>query len=132
MNKIMEVARLLGFEPFEEFEIKDYGVRYRFADDEFQHELCGRWFLSEDDATLAMLIYGDLNIIRLPYQPKDGDVYWTYQGRLFIVDALPWTSTAFDYSRQAAGIVFRTKEEAEKHRAEIYKKFTGKELYPND
>ena len=123
-NKIMEVTKLLGLEPFEEFKIKDYATsKFRFTDSELQVINYGKW-VEANTVILGYLIYGR-EIIHLPYQPKDNERYYTYVCEEFRVQSSTWSNCAIDYCRLKAGIVFRTEKEAREKQEEKMRELTG-------
>ena len=116
-NLIPEIARMLGVEIGEEFKIKGRkGAIYKFIVDEL--------LVSDDDAEKAYiathaplvgLVKGDIEIVKLPWKPKRGDAYYTFEifrGK-WVVRSLWWTGAPCTYALLDKGWVFRTKEEAE-------------------
>lgn len=132
MNKIMEVARLLGLEPFEEFMVDSHDTHYRFADNEFQYKLCGKWCTTYGCDTLVELIYGKAEIIPIPFEPKKDQSYYALDGHDFYVTKIWWSDSVWDWCNLRVGNVFRTEQKAQDNRARLYKELTGKELNPND
>ena len=132
MNLIPEIAKMLGVEIGEEFKLNWNGVEqngiYRFTDYRFQSK-----FKNEDDwndcSVLTELCNGEITIIKIPFEPKNGDRYF----RIFIhsdgdinVCSDTWMDWTTDYMCKCCGNCFRTESEAEKHKFEIYEKLTGK------
>lgn len=116
-NLIPEIARMLGVELGEEFKIKGReGAIYKFIVDGL--------LVSYDDAEkvytathvpLVGLVRGDIEIVKLPWKPKKGDAYYTFEifrGK-WVVRSLWWTGAPCNYALLDKGWVFRTKEEAE-------------------
>lgn len=116
MNYMKEVARMLGVEPGEEFEIS--GMDGRFWIDE-----CG--LLMEDDkgdydlnALMMALLTGRSKIERLPWVPKCNEYYWFVDPYgevledVFVDDDIGSLLTA------KSGRIYRTEEEAEVHKEE--------------
>ena len=130
MNYIQRVAEMLGVEIGEVFKIhriddgRLYDTKFRFTEKDFQ-------FYSEDAGwqtsfAYAQIIRNNAKIIRLPYNPKDGDEYWTVVWRRYrcnadldVVKCIYWNDIG-DHFRVALGLVYRTREEAE---ADKYKAF---------
>lgn len=77
---------------------------------------------------LSDILTGYYEIVRLPWEPKEGDVY--YYPAVYSRKALrvTWHFNTHDYAMKALGMVYRTREEAEAHFAEDYEKLTGKKL----
>lgn len=119
-NYMADVAKLLGVEIGEEFEIQfdsPYHASAMFTDDGFKivytdvNVPISYW----PYAILHSLIRGDLAIKRKPWKPKKGDSYWAVlrDGHLYryqFVDAY------WDFMYYKLGNCYRTKEEAEENR----------------
>lgn len=124
-----EVAELLNIELLEEFKLKN-----REPDTFFQltvHGLRARkenegWQWAEDYLLIGLLT-GTFEIIKLPYIPKYGDWYYSYQGEKAEVIAAIWEQTFDDYLRLKNNIVFKNVADARAARPAIYKKLTGEE-----
>lgn len=144
MSKMAEVAKLLGVELNEVFEIEDYFYgendksiyTYRLTEDElqtFRVFACGNGVAEErwvrNDTMLRDLLRGDdrFNIVKKPWRPKDCDTFWTYYGDDFQVGEGIWEGCASDYARLKSGMVFRTEKEAVAARPSVYQEVTGKE-----
>lgn len=63
----------------------------------------------------------------IPFEPKFGDIYYTYGGDNWNVLEVSWTDDAYDYIHKTCGCVFRTKEEALEYLPVKYKMLTGEE-----
>ena len=117
-NLIPEIAKMLGVELGEEFKIKGYdGLAYQFVDYglklSFQNDI-GMTAIPTNVA-LVNLLNGNDEIIKLPWQPKKGDVYFTF-GRLgdkWVVRSLWWGGFPEEYALLDKGWVYRTCEEAQ-------------------
>lgn len=121
-NLIPEIAKMLGVEIGEEFKIKgandwmlfhfeERGLRVRNVD--------GKVELSDrvDGALFERLLGGHLELIKLPWKPKKGEYYWTFKqsfedGKLFVLN-YTWDDGVIDDAFFKAGLVYRTKAEAE-------------------
>lgn len=116
-NLIPEIAKMLGVEIGEEFKIKGReGAIYKFIVDGL--------LVSDDDAEkvyttahmpLVGLVRGDIEIVKLPWKPKKGDVYFTFEllGGKWVVRSFWWGGFPNEYALLDTGWVYRTKEEAE-------------------
>ena len=82
---------------------------------------------------LRDLLRGDdrYKIVRKPWMPKDGETYYTYAGKRFMVSSYTWRGDSCEYGIYKGGIVFRTREEAVAARPRVYKEMTGKEWSKN-
>lgn len=116
-NLIPEIAKMLGVELGEEFKIKGReGAIYKFIVDGL--------LASDDDAEkvytpahmpLVGLVRGDIEIVKLPWKPRKGDVYYSFAllGDTWVVRPLWCGDFPNEYALFDKGWVYRTKEEAE-------------------
>lgn len=120
-NLIPEIARMLGVEIGEEFKIKGYEEWfYKFDNDRelmFKHNDDVKMPVAPVSVYVAFLalLRGKCEIIKLPWKPKQGDAYYTFdifRGK-WVVRLWLWTGAPCDYALLDKGWVFRTKEEAE-------------------
>ena len=128
-NLIYLIAAELGVEIEEEFKVtNDYDFYYKFT----LNDLLVRskneedWYESDDEAFIA-LIRGEEEIIKLPFEPKVGEYYWTYNSSDFCIIENYWDGLVAEYCKKACGCVFRTEQEAIKARPAKYKELTGNE-----
>lgn len=117
-NLIPEIAHMLGVEIGEEFQIKEYGERiYRFTNSGLQliYDNGVRNLNTTANMALSGLLSGVLEIVKLPWKPKKGETYYTFEllGGKWIVHLLWWAGSPNGYALLDKGWVFRTKEEAE-------------------
>ena len=132
-NYMADVARMLGVELNEEFEVvipdetEHQPVRYQFNSNQF-----GCWETEGGNSgfhvhwnLLLMILCGQAYIKKLPWQPKKGDEYY-YPGEGFtnICRAL-WENTVFGFAYKEAGLIFKTYEECEAALPELRKKYLG-------
>lgn len=129
MDLMSTIAERLGVEIGERFKLKssdcEYDEIYRLKDG---LEVKGKYGF-EESCKLKGLLTGVFEIIKLPFEPKNGDRYF----RIFIhsdgdidVCSDTWIDWTTDYMCKCCGNCFRTEAEAEKHKFEIYEKLTGK------
>lgn len=116
-NLIPEIARMLGVEIGEEFKVKGREyifhfvnnglIAYRTDGSVLPYENCLTHFL--------WLINGEEEIVKIPWKPKKGDAYYTFEvfRSKWVVRSLWWTGAPCNYALLDKGWVFRTKEEAE-------------------
>lgn len=109
-NLIPEICKMLGVELGEKFKIKGDVDTYEFGVE-------GLWGDYGIDAeTLEALVCGGVEIIKLRWEPKEGEEYYT-----FIYDCYHkwcvwqqrWSNHPFDLALLEKGWVYRTREEAE-------------------
>lgn len=134
-NYMADVARMLGVEPGEKFEVvipdekEHQPVRYQFNCNQFgcwetQGGLSGfhvHWNL------LLMILCGQAYIKKLPWQPKEGDNYYHPASNFKDIYYAGWGNTIFDIALKEAGMIFKTKEECEAALPELRKKYLGGE-----
>lgn len=121
-NLIPEIAKMLGVELGEEFEIKGRkGLTYKFiidelivCDDDEEHGY------TSANMTLVGLLRGNYEIIKLPWKPKKEERCWFIitdpdcDNEESLIAVENWWYGSFDEQiALKAGVVFRTKEEAE-------------------
>lgn len=115
-NLIPEIARMLGVELGEEFQIKDFdGLTYKFNLDGLSATRDNRTYISAANA-LAALVSGKLEITKLPWKPNLNERYWTFmsslEGRKLYVLNYMWDNSVIDVALHKVGWVYRTQEEA--------------------
>ena len=112
-NLMYEICKMLGVELLEEFKVEGDN-RTCWFDLDGLHS--GEYVAEdEDDAMLHDLLCGEVEIVKLPWKPKKGDGYYTFEifrGK-WVVRSLWWTGAPCNYALLDKGWVFRTKEEAE-------------------
>lgn len=117
-NLIPEICKMLGVELGEDFKIKGYNEQtYRFDADGLKviYSCLMKKRLTFANAMLGSLLAGKVEIVKLPWKPKKGDGYYTFEifrGK-WVVRSLWWTGAPCSYALLDKGWVFRTKEEAE-------------------
>ena len=116
-NLIPEICKMLGVELGEEFKIKGReGAIYKFIVDGL--------LVSDDDAEkvytathvpLVGLVRGDIEIVKLPWKPKKGETYYTFEllGDKWIVHSFWWGGFPNEYALLDKGWVYRSQAEAE-------------------
>lgn len=116
-NFIPEIARMLGVELGEEFKIKGYdGLTYKLTDNGLELTTVDgqktKWF---DHGALNSLLKGKMEIVKLPWKPKKGETYYTFEllGGKWIVHLLWWAGSPNGYALLEKGWVYRTQKEAE-------------------
>lgn len=117
-NLIPEICKMLGVEIGEDFKIKGYNEQtYRFDADGLKviYSCLMKKRLTFANVMLGSLLAGKAEIVKLPWKPKKGETYYTFEllNGKWIVHLLWWTGTPCNYALLDKGWVFRTKEEAE-------------------
>lgn len=116
-NLIPKIARMFGVEQSENFKVVTKGGSEYICKFDLLMGLIVDDGLSEyyDKELLVEIILGDAEIIKLPWKPKKGETYYTFEilrGK-WIVHLLWWAGSPNGYALLDKGWVFRTKEEAE-------------------
>lgn len=128
-NYMQDVAKMLGVELEEEFEIEETLTKsfYKFTVSGLWSKCsCNNWGLCENYALIA-LITGEYHIKKLPWQPKIGDRYWSPSADFTHSWCSEWKNTSIDFAFKVADMIFRTKEECEAALPELRKKYLGGE-----
>jgi hypothetical protein len=137
-NIMADVAKLLGVELEEEFKVKSTEVIlddcvFMFSNKTlvYRHDFVGSDNVWRPVANLLIiwgLLKGEAEIIKLPWKPKHREEYYmplfSYGSSPHVVHNV-WIGDTYDQLALKAGIVYRTREEAEAHLREDYKKLTG-------
>ena len=127
MNKMKDVAVLLGVQLNEEFKI-DNTSRDGYRDIYYcALKEDGLYFKDTkvDQSLLTDIIAGKIEIIKLPFKPKHGEFYWTLLDDIGSNDLHShqheFIGTTSDYKNYYLGLCFRTKEEAEANKDKLIK-----------
>ena len=133
MNLIPKICELIGVEIGENFKIKN-GVSaiYKFQGSGLytKKQTEDSYWCVCNDITLRDILVGIAKIEKLPFEPKDGEKYWTVYwkgiGDMPCAVYENWRGDSCDFANKVSGNCFRTEAEAENHKYEIYEKLTGK------
>lgn len=117
-NLIPKLAEWLGLVDGDEFEIE--GSTYspykyidgRFVDREGDRMYCGGLFID--------MLYGEVEIKKLPWKPRRGDTY-CFVNALGRIDRANFVR-ASDVANYLMGNCFRTRDETELHKDEVFQK----------
>jgi hypothetical protein len=114
-NLIPQIAQMLGVELFEEFKVvhkTGFEIICNFTQEGVFVQGCSDRYNKE---LLADIICGKDEIVKLPWKPKRGDAYFTFdrKGNKWITNSYGWGDFPDEYALLDKGWVFRTKEEAE-------------------
>lgn len=121
-----DIAKMLGVELEEEFKIDGSNLIYKFFENGLYFRSIEGWL--HTDNILIDLIKGDSKIVKLPWQPKVGDVYYRprdYHTAFSEAVTDFWRDTVNDFALKEAGMIFRTKEECEAALPALWKKYLG-------
>lgn len=116
-NLIPEIAKMLGVELGEEFKID---IR---SNDIFQITESGIWMKKdvnkdkwvEKPFEFMMLCNGDAVIVKMPWKPKEGDIFYSFDIRYgkWVVCSYMWLRVPHNYALLAKGWVYKTCAEAQ-------------------
>lgn len=124
-NYMQDVARMLGVELGEEFNVSGCGqTLYKLTEDGLSCLVCDKWEEQADFAFMA-LIKGKYKIIKLPWRPKYDEKYYRPGLKFTKVLSEFWNNTVADFAYKETGMVFRTAEECEAALPELRKKYLG-------
>lgn len=119
-NYMPEIAKMLGVEVGEIFKMTNYNSLYRFTERGLEFKGTVGWCLSE---RIEWLLTGRNEILKLPWQPKKGEVYCRPTDGFEDVDFDNWGNHPIDFALKEAGMIFRTKEECEAALPALRKKY---------
>lgn len=116
-NLMYEICKMLGVELFEEFKVvhkTGFEIICNFTQEGvFVHEegCSGRY----NKELLADIICGKVEIVKLPWKPKKGDVYFTFalMGDKWGTHSYWWGGFPNEYALLDKGWIYRTEKEAE-------------------
>jgi hypothetical protein len=112
MNRIEEVAKMLGVEMGEVFRIKIVG-NHAEIDNDYLFTLGGMMHGSNNKSSYFMgLITGEYEIVKKPFQPNVGETYFIPDYDEALCASVMWANSKKDLARQRNIGVYRTKEEA--------------------
>ena len=119
-NYMPEIAKMLGVELGEIFKMTNYNSLYRFTERGLEFKGTAGWCLSE---RIEWLLTGRNEIIKLPWQPKEGDRYYFPATDFQYSCPETWDNHPIDFALKEAGMAFKTKEECEAALPELRKKY---------
>lgn len=122
-NYMADVAKMLGVELGEEFKIDGSNLIYKFFENGLYFRCIEGWLPAKYQ--FLDLIKGELEIVRLPWQPKIGNKYYCPCLYFKYVAHSYWENTSSEISLKEAGLVFRNKEECEAALPALRKKYLG-------
>ena len=119
-NYMPEIAKMLGVELGEIFKMTNYNSLYRFTERGLEFKGTAGWCLSE---RIEWLLTGRNEIIKLPWQPKEGDRYYFPATDFQYSCPETWDNHPIDFALKEAGMIFRTEEECKAALPELRKKY---------
>lgn len=132
MNLIPVIREALGLQENEEFNLINpnegpFPEHFRFTSNSLQIHYPQGWEEAHG-MTLRELLRGDLKVAKLPFKPKEFEIYHyvsLYTGR--VVQDMYTENRDVDKVQVKSGNCYRTEEEAEKHINEWMSKVYGKD-----
>lgn len=126
MNYYEEISRMLGVELGEEFSLKGNYTgdinrpRYKITQEAgLMYTITGmKWSRS---TLMLAIIDGIYSVVKLPWKPRNGELYWHYSEAWKEGISCDWESGFNDLLLWKAGNCFRTEEEATAKGKEIMK-----------
>ena len=131
MNKMKEVAKALGYEVGEEFNLIFTDGKYsRYNPFKFTETDLVDTFGGVFTNYIGRIITGEYKIKKLPFVPKVGEYYWTYDNgfTLPVIECYSRGNSSFDKERKLLGILFRTEQEAIDYLPTWEKRLEGEEI----
>lgn len=124
-NYMADVARMLGVELGEEFKLDGRETKYKFTENGLYFYAPDGWWQCSN-VLLPRILRGNVEIVKVPWQPKVGDVYYRprdYHTAFSEAVTDFWRDTVNDFALKEAGMIFRTKEECEAALPALRKKY---------
>lgn len=135
MNYMAEVAKMLGVELGEEFEIEfpapsTIFTTAVFKENEFRIVKTDAYITTPywNYSVLHSLLVGALTIKRKPWKPKCGEAYWCVTILDGEIDFDIWRDTLRDITLYKLGNCYRTYDEAEANRDKWVKFYASNEV----
>ena len=116
MNYMSEVAKMLGVELGEEFNLNFYDYNYKLTNDGLMCTDFPKNSTEEYDHLLCKILMGGYTIKRKPWKPKFDEKYYSI-GVDGTVENGTWLNDFLDYSLYKLGNCYRTPEEARANRS---------------
>lgn len=123
-NYMQDVANILGVELGEEFKLDGRKTKYKFTENGLYFYAPDGWWQCSN-VMLPKILKGELEIIKLPWQPKNGDRYYFPGDGFTITSRAIWCDLTLEYALKEAGMIFRTEEECKAALPELRKKYLG-------
>ena len=114
-NLIPEICKMLGVELGEEFKIEGDNRTYWFDLDGLHS---GEYVAEdEDDAMLHDLLCGEVEIVKLPWKPKQDETFYTFgihaTENKWVVVSVKWWDNVKNLALYKIGWIYRSQAEAE-------------------
>ena len=124
MNYYKKIAEMLGVELGEEFSLKNNKTnelnecRYKITQEEGIMYSIDRekWVRS---VVLMSIINGSYSVVKLPWKPKEGELYWYYSKTLNQAISRNWDAENYALCLWKCGNCFKTEKEANEKGKEV-------------
>lgn len=133
-NIMPEVLKMLGVERGEKFKLyaEDCGAcedgLFAFNYGEELIKILPNGCTEYANGKLLDILNGYYEIVKLPWEPNNGDTYFYPCPYMKQVQSETWNNHTMGYALKALSMVYKTLEEAQECFAEDYKRLTGKKL----
>lgn len=114
MNYYKQVAEMLGVELEEDFVVRHKGCvetvnsKLHFTENGLMENSSGCYCI----LIFLKILSGDDEIVKLPWKPKDGEIYWNCKNLSGNVSDDVWNDGFYDLRNWKSGNCFKTREEA--------------------
>lgn len=117
-NLIPQIAQMLGVDIGEDFKIKGYNEQtYRFDADGLKviYSYQKKKRLTFANVMLSSLLAGTVEIVNIPWKPKNGEEYYTFSlsAGEWIVCRQSWANHPIDFALLDKGWIYHSKKGAE-------------------
>ena len=123
-NYMADVAKMLGVELNDEFELNGSNAIYKLSQYGFFFKSGGAW-MRASDYLLIDIIRGEYEIKKLPWKPKEGERYYLPDERFSSWAIDSWQNRACDFALFGAGMAFKTVEDCKAALPMLRKKYLG-------
>lgn len=118
MNYYKQIAEMLGVELNEEFKLKPsclekpWNCLYRFSKDGLENKYSDLSWVKCEKGAIDNILIGQTEVIKIPWKPKKGEVYWYYSEAFQHAFASEWIGSLCDLLYWKSGNFFKAKKEA--------------------
>lgn len=127
MNYYKKIAEMLGVELEEEFKLKPsclekpWNCLYRFSKDGLENKYSDLSWVKCEKGAIDNILIGQTEVIKIPWKPKEGELYWYYSKTLNQAISRNWNAENYALCLWKCGNCFKTEKEANAKGKEIMK-----------
>lgn len=127
MNYYKKIAEMLGVELGEEFKLKPsclekpWNCLYRFSKDGLENKYSDLSWVKCEKGAIDNILIGQTEVIKIPWKPKEGELYWYYSKTLNQAISRNWDAENYALCLWKCGNCFKTGKEANAKGKEIMK-----------